>query len=254
MNRIAAFSKRNIKEILRDPLSYIFCLGFPLVMLVIMTLVNESIPPETGMVIFRIDNLAGGIAVFGLTFIMLFICLSVAKDRSGAFLVRLYATPMRSGDFILGYLLPVLALSCAQILITFIASFIVSLVTGVEINVGGLLLSLITLIPSAVMMAGFGLLFGSLFGEKAAPGLCSIVISLASFLGGVWFDPDGTGGILLTICKALPFYHSVHAARQAMALDFDGYFTHLIITVIWAAVVTLAAALTFKLKMKADLS
>ena len=34
------FAKRTIKEILRDPLSYIFCLGFPLVMLIIMSIVD----------------------------------------------------------------------------------------------------------------------------------------------------------------------------------------------------------------------
>ena len=93
MSKTIAFSGRNFKELVRDPLSYIFCLGFPLVMLVVMTLVNDSIPKETNMTIFRIDNLAGGIAVFGLTFVMLFVCLTVAKDRSGAFLMRLYSTP-----------------------------------------------------------------------------------------------------------------------------------------------------------------
>ena len=60
MNRVLAFSGRNLKELLRDPLSYIFCLGFPLVMLVIMSIVNQSIPPEAGMTIFNIENLAGG--------------------------------------------------------------------------------------------------------------------------------------------------------------------------------------------------
>ena len=102
MNRVNTFASRNIKEILRDPLSYIFCLGFPLVMLVIMTLVNSSIPKETGMTIFNIDNLAGGVAVFGQTFIMLFTALTVTKDRSGSFLIRMYATPMTSSDFTLG--------------------------------------------------------------------------------------------------------------------------------------------------------
>lgn len=252
MNRIIAFSRRNFKEILRDPLSYIFCLGFPLVMLVIMTLVNESIPAETGMLIFRIDYLSGGIAVFGLTFVMLFTCLSVAKDRAGAFLTRLYATPMRSGDFIMGYIAPVMVIALAQVLITFAASLIISLVTGVELNAAGLGAAALALVPTAVMMIGFGLLFGSLFGEKAAPGLCSIVISLASFLGGVWFDPDSTGGVLLTICKALPFYHSVHAARLAAALDPDGFWVHFAVTAVWAAAVTLAAVLVFKAKMRAE--
>lgn len=98
MHKITAFAERNAKEILRDALSYIFCLGFPLVMLIIMTLVDKSIPKEAGLTVFRIENLAGGIAVFGQTFIMLFTAITVAKDRSGAFLVRMYATPMKSMD------------------------------------------------------------------------------------------------------------------------------------------------------------
>ena len=89
MHKIKAFAVRNGMEILRDPLSYIFCVGFPLVMLVVMTLVDRSIPAEAGMTIFRIDNLAGGIAVFGQMFVMLFTAITVAKDRSGAFLMPL---------------------------------------------------------------------------------------------------------------------------------------------------------------------
>ena len=195
MSKINAFAKRNFLEIIRDPLSYIFCLGFPLVMLVVMTLVNESIPPETGMTVFRIDNLAGGIAFFGLTFVMLFTSLSIAKDRSGAFLVRLYATPMKSGDFIAGYILPMGILAIIQSVITFVASYIVSLVTGISINPLGMLLAVVVLLPTMVLLVSFGLFFGTLFNEKSAPGLCSIIISLGSFLGGVWFDAEGTGGV-----------------------------------------------------------
>lgn len=253
MNKIKAFSVRNFKEIIRDPLSYIFCLGFPLVMLVIMTLVNDSIPAEAQMTIFRIDNLAGGIAVFGLTFLMLFVCLTVTKDRSGAFLTRLYATPMRSGDFIAGYVLPTALLAIIQILITFIASFIVSLIVGIDLNPIGMLLALLALLPAVVLMIGFGLLFGTLFSEKAAPGLCSIIISLASFLGGVWFDAEATGGILFDICKVLPFWHAVKAARMACAMDFGGdFFAHLLITSAYAAVFIIIAITVFKQKMKTD--
>lgn len=253
MNKAVAFSSRNFKEIIRDPLSYIFCLGFPLVMLAVMTLVNDGIPEEAGLTIFRVDNLAGGIAVFGLTFVMLFTCLSVAKDRSGAFLVRLYATPMTSGSFILGYVLPTSLLAVLQLIATLAASLVVSLITGIELNVLGLLLTLLSLLPTVIMLIACGLLFGTLFSEKAAPGLCSIVISLASFLGGVWFDADGVGGVLLDICNALPFYHTVKAARMASALDFDGYLPHLLITLAYAVVITAAAVIVFKQKMKADL-
>ena len=58
MKRVLVFSVRNFRELIRDPLSYIFCLGFPLVMLIIMTVVNKSIPPEAGMTIFNIENLS----------------------------------------------------------------------------------------------------------------------------------------------------------------------------------------------------
>ena len=92
--RIKAFVERNIKELLRDPLSYLFCLGFPVVMLVLMTIINKSIPPQANMTVFRIDNLCAGITVFGLTFLMLFATLLTSKDRTSSFLMRLYASPM----------------------------------------------------------------------------------------------------------------------------------------------------------------
>ena len=254
MNRVLAFSGRNLKELLRDPLSYIFCLGFPLVMLVIMSIVNQSIPPEAGMTIFNIENLSGGIAMFGQSFIMLFTCLTVSKDRSGAFLTRFYASPMRSVDFIAGYTLPVLLLAVIQSAITFAASMIAAVVLGGSVSVGGALFAVAVLIPGAVFFIAAGLLFGSLFNEKAAPGLCSIIISLASLLGCVWFDADSAGGVMLDVCKALPFYHCVKAARMATALQPDGIGVHLLIVAGYAVGFSVLAALVFRNKMRADLA
>lgn len=256
MNRISAFTSRNIKELLRDPLSYIFCLGFPILMLVIMSVVNSSIPPESGMTVFRIDNLCGGIAMFGQTFIMLFTALTVSKDRSGSFLVRMYATPMTSADFTGGYILPMLIIAVAQAVITFASSLVISLITGVSLSPLGMLISLLALIPSAVLFIGFGLLFGTLFNDKAAPGLCSIIISLGSFLGNVFFDADNTGGIMLTICKCTPFYYCTKTARSAMALNFsvESFLLPLLIVFFSAVTVTLISVFVFKAKMRADLS
>lgn len=253
MNCTFAFSSRNLKELLREPLSYIFCLGFPLVMLVVMTMINDSIPEEAHMTIFRIDNLSGGIAVFGLTFLMLFVCLTVSKDRSSAFLMRLYATPMTSGNFISGYILPTLMLAFVQMLVTFVVSLIIAQIKNIEINAAGLALSLLTLVPTVIMFISLGLLFGTIFNDKAAPGICSVIISLASFLGGIWFDVDGVGGTLKKICDVLPFVHSVKTARLTTALQSDGLLTHFIITVAYAAVITVLAVIVFKNKMKADL-
>ena len=109
------FAGRVGKEIRRDPLSYIFCLGFPIVMLVIMSVVDSSIPAQANMTVFHINNLAPGIAYFGLTFVMLFTGIQVSKDRTTALLLRLYASPMKAADYVIGYTLPVCILGIAQI-------------------------------------------------------------------------------------------------------------------------------------------
>lgn len=251
--RIKAFSIRNAKEILRDPLSYIFCLGFPIVMLIIMTIVNASIPKEAHMTIFQIQNLGPGIAVFGLTFTMLFTCLCVSKDRSSAFLIRLYASPMKGVDFITGYTLPLVLIATAQCILTYLASIIIGAFTDYTFNFGNLLLSLLVLMPSMFLFIGLGLLFGTLFKEKAAPGLCSIIISVAGMLGGIWMDVDAMGGILADVCKVMPFYQGVKAARMAVNGKYAEIGKPLIIVCAYAAVTYLLAVLVFRKKMQDDL-
>ena len=66
--RAAAFAKRNLKELLRDPLTLFFGLGFPLVLLVLMNVIQRNVPVH----IFELETLAPGIALFGLTFLALF--------------------------------------------------------------------------------------------------------------------------------------------------------------------------------------
>ena len=111
MNRILSFTKRNLIELSRDMLGYIFCIAFPILMLIVMSVVNESIPKEAGMSIFRIDNLAGGVIIFGQTFVMLFTAILVTTDRSSSFLTRLFSSPMKSSDFIGGYTIPMLLIN-----------------------------------------------------------------------------------------------------------------------------------------------
>ena len=48
MSKIRVFAVRNVKEILRDPLSFIFPLGIPVVMIKIMTILNHSIQQDAG--------------------------------------------------------------------------------------------------------------------------------------------------------------------------------------------------------------
>ncbi|MBQ9460906.1 MAG: ABC transporter permease [Clostridia bacterium] len=266
--RALVFTSRNIKEMLRNPLSYLFCLGLPLVMLVVMTLVNASIPkPEIpaeagafvdssamqATTVFNIENLTPGIAVFGLTFIMLFCCISVASDRASAFLTRLYASPMKSTDFIIGYTLPYAIIACAQVMITYIAGEIISLiVNGESFNIGYMLLSIPLFIPSVILCIGIGIFFGTLLNDKAAPGVCSAFITAAAILGGIWMDIDSMGSAWVSVCSCLPFYHAVKYARCILVGDFGSMVLPLLITTAFALVIFVCSALLFAHKSKAD--
>lgn len=247
------FAVRTWKEIARDPLSYIFCLGFPVVMLAIMSVVDQSIPSEAGPQVFHLQNLAPGIAYFGLTFVMLFTCIQVSKDRATALLLRLYVSPMKSLDYICGYTMPMVVLAVIQTVICFCASVVVGVCIGESLAVGTLMLSVLALVPSMLLFVGFGILFGTLVGEKAAPGICSILISVAGMIGGIWMDVESIGGVLSKVAKALPFYHGVTLARLPFRETSEGVAEHLLWTVVCGVFVYGLAVWVFRTKMKKDI-
>jgi ABC-2 type transport system permease protein len=218
-----------------------------------MSVVNASIPKEANMVLFQIQNIGPGIAVFSLCFTMLFTSLSISKDRANAFLVRLYASPMKGVDFISGYTLPLLIIAIIQCSITFLASGVIGLFTDYTFHFGNVLLAMVILLPSMILFIGFGLFFGTMFSEKAAPGLCSIIISVAGMLGGIWMDVDALGGVLAQVCKTMPFYYGVKSAKLAVNGDYAGLGKPLVIVCIYAAIVYLLAVLAFRKKMQEDL-
>ena len=190
---------------------------------------------------------------FGLTFIMLFSCIRVSSDRSGAFLTRLYASPMKSVDYIVGYTLPFGIISLAQIAITYIAGEIISfIVKGEGFHVGYMLLSLPLFIPAIILFVGIGIFFGTLLNDKAAPGVCSAAITAAAILGGIWMDIDQMGGAWVTVCSCLPFYHCVKYARCALVGDFGGMWLPLLISTAFALVIFVCAVALFSHKTKSD--
>lgn len=247
------FSKRTAKEILRDPLTFIFCLGFPIFMLVIMTIVNKSISKEAAMRIFQMDYLAPGIVLFGFTFIMQFTCLQVSKDRCSSFLLRLYASPMKPLDFIIGYTFPVLGIAFLQSIVTFAAAFVVAGFAGETLSVFSVIVCIPVLLPAALLFMGMGMLFGTLLNEKAGPGICSVMITAACLLGGIWMDVDALGGIIKKVSHAFPFYHAVEAARMAVSGHFEKVWKPCLIVAAFAAAFYLLAVFVFKNRMQKDL-
>ncbi len=237
-----AFSKRNDLEILRDPLNLIFGVGFPIVLLLLLTAIQANIPVP----MFEIGHLAPGIAVFGLSFMTLFSATLIAKDRGSSFLQRLYATPLTAGDFILGYLLPILPVSMAQSVICYGAAVLL----GLEVTVH-LVASVLFTLPVSLLFVSLGLLCGSIFTDKQVGGVCgALLTNLTAWLSGVWFDLGLVGGAFQKIANLLPFVHAVELERAVLRGDYAGAFPHLWWVSAYAAAVTIIAVFAFLRQMK----
>ncbi|AEE91047.1 ABC-2 type transporter [Tepidanaerobacter acetatoxydans Re1] len=239
-----AFASRNSKEILRDRLNLAFGIGFPVVLLLLLTIIQSNIP----VVLFPIDQLTPGIAVFGLSFISLFSGLLIAKDRTSSFMLRLFTAPLTSSDFIFGYTLPLLPMAILQVAVCFAVAFFLGL--GVSINV---VLAIIVLTPAALLFIAIGLLCGSLFNEKQVGGVCgALLTNLSAWLSGTWFDLDLVGGAFKVVAGALPFVHAVKAGRAALSGNYSSIFPDLWWVIVYAVVIMVVAILVFTRKMNSD--
>lgn len=215
MNKTLNFFNRNLKEILRDPVIYVFCLGFPVIMLLLFNIINKYSGSYTP--VFELPSLLPALLVFSYSFVMLNIALVVSKDRQTFFLKRLYTSPMKPYDFILGYFLVGLVVGFLQTIICILSGFIISVVTGVGfIPFTSILLLILSQLPILVTNVFLGILLGTVFNDKTAPGICSVFISLAGILGGCWM-PIETMGNFQSFCRILPFYPSVYVGRTITA-------------------------------------
>lgn len=241
MNRIKAFTIRNLKEVIREPLALVFCLVFPLVMLFMMELIMSGVGTE-GAVMFEINNFAPGIVVFGYTFTMLFIALGIASDKNAAFMSRLRVSPLKPIEYYLSYILAFLPVCFVQTILFFLCA----LPFGLTISVG-LLVALAYLIPSAIFYIVCGLFIGTLVkSDKAAGPLSSLFISGAGLLGGIWMPLESIGGSFLNICKALPFFNTVKPVSSAVNGVYGDIFPCVLITFLYAAALLVVSALVYR--------
>ena len=240
--RALSFAKRNFKEIIRDPLNLCFGIGFPVVLILLLSAIQSSIPVP----LFEIQSLTPGITVFGLAFMTLFTATLISKDRSTSFLNRLYTTPLKPIDFILGYTLPIIPISILQSIICFMFAMILGL--DVSINI---ILAILLMIPVSILFISLGLLFGSILNDKQVGGICgALLTNLTAWLSGAWFDLELVGGAFKKIAYALPFVHAVEMERAVLVGNYGEIFTHLLVVLAYALVSLILAVIFFLKQMK----
>ena len=240
--RLLTFSARTAKEILRDPLNLFFGLGFPLVLIGLLTAIQSNIPVP----IFELAHLTPGVPLFGLSCITLFAAVLISKDRESALLQRLYTTPLTAADFIFGYTLPLLPMAAAQGIICYIAAALL----GLELKITALY-AVLVIIPVALFYIALGLVFGSVLNSKQVGGICgALLTNLSAWLSGIWFDVDLVGGAFKKIANALPYIHAVELERAVFNGDYSNILPHLWWVLGYTVAAVMGAVFLFLRQMK----
>lgn len=240
--KMLALSERTAKEILRDPLNLFFGLGFPLVLIILLSTIQANIPVP----LFEIGTLTPGITVFGLSFMSLFASVLVAKDRESAFLSRLYTTPLKGMDFILAYMVPLLPISILQSII----AYLFSIPFGLKLSFS-VVKALVGIIPVSLFFISLGVLCGSILSSKAVGGICgALLTNLSAWLSGIWFDISLVGGVFKRIADLLPFVHAVEMERALFSGNTEGLITHLLVIVGYTVAITILAIVLFLRQMR----
>ena len=240
--RMLNFAKRNFKELIRDPLSLIFEIVLPLFLLFIFQQFN--IPAEN----YKLENFTPGIVLFGFSFVSLFTSTLIAKDRNSSLLIRLGTSPMKSSDFILGYIISLIPI----IVVQDILFFTVACLLGLTLSINIIFTILISIFISILFIA-LGILIGSLVSERATGGLGSIIVQLVCFTSGMYFPKESIGSVFRIICEILPFESSLNIIKGVLNNQLDIISLQNIIVVLVYIIVTLVLAiLIFKKKMVSD--
>lgn len=240
--KMMAFAKRCFKEIIRDPLNILFGLAFPIVLLILLSTIQANIPVD----LFKIETLTPGVIVFGLSFLTLFSANLVAKDRETAFLSRLYTTPLKATDYILGYMLPIIPIALLQSMVCFL--FAIFLKLPITINIVYVFLMVI---PISLFYISLGLLCGSLFNTKQVGGICgALLTNLSAWLSGIWFDISLLGEGFENIANIFPFIHFVELQKNLMLGNFSTFSVHIYPIIIHILIATMGSVLLFLRQMK----
>ena len=240
--KMLTFANRTMKEIVRDPLNLFFGLGFPVILLLLLSIIQSNIPVS----LFEIQHLTPGITVFGLCFMTLFSATIISKDRGSSLLQRLYTTPMSAKDFIFGYTLPIIPIASAQCLLC----YAVAIIIGLDVT-WNILLAVIFSIPISILFIAMGLLFGSILNDKQVGGICgALLTNLSAWLSGIWFDLELVGGVFKKIAYVLPFVHAVEMERAVLNGDFSNILSHLVWVLAYAIILCAGAVLLFLRQMK----
>lgn len=203
-------ASRNLKSVLRDPLSLGLAVALPVGLLLILLAVGRAIG-EADANWLTATQLTPGIVLFGYVMLMFSAAMGLSRDRESSLLARLFTTPLSASGFIAGYSVPYLPVAAAQAIVL----YVIGAFYGLSI-VGSIALVILMLGLMAVFYIALGMLLGTTLTVNQVSGAYAAILLLTIF-GGAWVDLSELGGAFETAASVLPFAHALDATRAVMA-------------------------------------
>jgi len=192
-----------------------------------------------------VNFFAPGIAVFGLMILVSTATQIIAGDREKGFLARMFTTPARPWDFILGYSLPFIPVLIVSTLIY----LGVGMAMGLTI-VGNLGYAFLIFFLIGLCSIGIGMIVGSLVKSESQAGVCWIFIVPMAMISGAWFSVEGMPSAVKSVAGALPFIHAIDGSRAIInGSSLSAIMPDLYWLVGWAVVLFAAGIVLFRRKM-----
>lgn len=239
--RFLAFASRNQKEIIRDPLTILIGIGLPVVVMWFFTVMQQNMPME----LYKIENLTPGVIVFSFAFLTLFSGMLIGKDKGSSFLMRIFVSPLKPSDYIIGYTIPLILIAMMQIVVCFITAYFLDLKFDWNVVV-----AIAVLLVNALLYLGFGLMLGTFFTDKQVGGIFALFVNIATWLSGTWFTLDMIGGVFEKVASVLPFVHAVEVTRLALQGDYGEMLVPLLWVVGYTVVLYVISIGAFRKKMR----
>lgn len=244
MKKLFSLTNKNLKEMLRDPLSLVFCLIFPIVMLVLMQciFINFEVIPDN----FKIQSYASGICAFGYTFIAMFVALQISSDKNTSFIKRLNIAPVKKWIYYLSFVCSALPLALMQTILFFVIALIFKFPFDANF-----FLSILYLMPSALFYICLGIMIGVLCkNEKQTGPISSIFISFVGIFGGVFMPLNTLKGGFASFVNALPFSHSVSIASEIQTKGASAIYPHILFLIGYTLVCVLVTVIIERVRQK----
>jgi ABC-2 type transport system permease protein len=192
-----------------------------------------------------VNFFAPGIAVFGLMILISTAAEIIADDREKGFLSRMFTTPARPWDFILGYSLPFIPVLIVSTLIY----LGVGMALGLTI-VGNLGYAFLIFFLIGLCAIGIGMIVGSLVKSASQAGVAWIFIVPIAMISGAWFSVGGMPSAVKSVAGALPFIHAIDASRAVInGASLSAVMSDLYWLVGWAVVLFAAGIVLFRRTM-----